>query len=99
MLHASSGLTAGSPGSSSDSSRAVARGETCKRHADVVRKIDQELPLAARVVKAHEPACAGRVRLREHDQRGRELVHVVDALDAVTIEQRLVARILPGDRA
>ena len=70
-----------------------------QRHAGVVRQVDQELPLAAGIVQRDQPAGAVRVRLREHDERRGELVHVVDALHAVAVEQRLVAGVLARNRA
>ena len=67
-------------------------------HASRVCAIDQQLPLTAGIVDRDEPAAADGMRLREHDQRRRELLEIVDTMDAVAIEQRLVAGILARNR-
>ena len=50
-------------------------------------------------MQRHETSGRDAVRLRKHDQRGRELIHVVDALHTIAFEQRLVRGINTCDCA
>ncbi len=67
-------------------------------NASAVGKIDQQLPLSARIVQGHDATFTWRMRLCKHDQCSGQFVHVVDALHPVTIEYCLVRGIRTGQR-
>src|SRR5688572_12170979 len=47
----------------------------------------------------HQTTGRDRMRLGKHDERGRQLIHIVHALYAISIEERLKYRVVAGHGA
>ena len=70
-----------------------------ERHPRILGKVDQHLAFAAGIEYDGEAARRRSTRLREHQQRGGQIVQRIDPNHPIAVEHRLIGRVVAGHRA